>query len=163
MGLEGQTLANIIIFAVVAFIVLIAIINRNPSPNRYSLVTQTGSRGPSTWQEAEHFAAQYMRNLGCVDAQVTRQSKDGGIDVMSSGYVAQVKHYRGSVGAPAIQALFGVARSQNKQALFFTSGTYTREAQQFASRHVALFVYRADGSVQSANGYATHLVNVGLR
>ena len=104
-----------------------------------------------------------MRNLGCRDARVTPQSKDGGIDVTSNGYVAQVKHYSGSVGAPSVQALFGVARSQNKQALFFTSGTFTRAAQVFAGPHVALFVYRADGSVHAANGYATHLMRNGLQ
>ena len=47
---------------------------------------------------------------GALETIVTRPTVDGGRDVVSDDYVAQV-NYDGSVGVEAIRELFGVATS----------------------------------------------------
>lgn len=102
---------------------------------------------------AELLVRDWMRHLGILDAEVTRLSADGGIDVESSAYVAQVKNYRDSVGAPAIRELLGVATAHAKKPLFFTSGSYTRDAIDFANKvSMELFTYdSAAGSLTCVN------------
>ena len=119
--------------------------------------------GPRDPREAEFFAAAWMHQRGCLDARATRASADGGIDVTSSRYVAQVKHYSGSVGASPVREIFGVAQAQSKLAVFFTSGLYTSAAQEFARGRVALFVYDAQGQVRAANEAASQLLRTGLQ
>lgn len=48
----------------------------------------------------ETYCAEWMRSVGWMDADVTRYSRDGGIDVATAGHVVQCKHYseRGYVG-----------------------------------------------------------------
>lgn len=113
---------------------------------------------------AEKLAEMWMKHLGVTDAEVTRFSQDGGIDVVSKDFVAQVKNYVGSVGAPEIQQLAGVMHTENRRGLFFTSGTYTVQAQTFADRaKIALFIYSAEqGELWGANEYATDAVAKGL-
>jgi len=81
---------------------------------------------------AERLVCGWMRHLGNLDAEATRQGADGGVDVESEAYVAQVKNYRSSVGVEPIRELFGVAAARGKQAIFFTSGSYTTDATRFA-------------------------------
>ncbi|MDZ8199935.1 restriction endonuclease [Microbacterium sp. SSW1-59] len=93
---------------------------------------------------AEHLVAMWMRHLGVLDAEVTRFSGDGGIDVVAAGYVAQVKNIAGFVPIQDVRALFGVAASDDKRGLLFTSGTLTSEGFAFANRvGLALFHYDA--------------------
>ena len=84
----------------------------------------------------EVYCAEWMRSVGWIDAATTRYSRDGGIDVESGNYIVQCKHYneRGSVGAPEVQAIFGVAQSKRKHAAVITSGRFTRDATDFAAR-----------------------------
>lgn len=94
---------------------------------------------------AELLVADWMRHLGILDAAVTRERGDGGIDVTSQTSVAQVKHYKGRVSVIEVRELFGVAASLRKQPLFFTSAGYTAEAIAFASATgMSLFVYSAE-------------------
>jgi HJR/Mrr/RecB family endonuclease len=64
-----------------------------------------------------------------------------GIDVEAEGAVAQVKLQTAPVGREKIQQVFGEAKCRDAQALFFTSGSYTRSAKEWASGRVALFEY----------------------
>lgn len=84
----------------------------------------------------EMYCAEWMRSVGWMDADVTRYSRDGGIDVATAGHVVQCKHYseRGYVGAPEVREIFGVAQSEKKQAVLITSGRFTRDATDFAAR-----------------------------
>lgn len=109
---------------------------------------------------AEFLVSEWMKHLGVSDATVTQQSSDGGIDVTSADYVAQVKHYTGSVGGPDIQRLAGAAYPLRKEPLFFTSGRYTPAAERAAEvGGVALFVYNAEaGTLNPANAKALDLV-----
>lgn len=113
---------------------------------------------------AEALVCTWMQHLGQADAEVTRFSGDGGIDVGSTHYVAQVKNYAGTVGVTAIRELFGVATADGRRPLFFTSGGYTSEAESFAARiAMPLFTYNAaEGTVGGANVAAEDLLETGL-
>lgn len=102
---------------------------------------------------AEHLAAAWMRHLGAADAQVTAYRSDGGVDVVSSNYVAQVKHQLGAVGRPEIQQIAGIANVENKVAVFFTTNRYSSEARNFAEvAGVALFVMNPEeGTLRQVN------------
>jgi hypothetical protein len=94
---------------------------------------------------AELLVTDWMRHIGIVDAQVTPEQADGGIDVSSKTHIAQVKHYTGNVSVVELRELFGVATARGKQGLFFTSNGYTADALAFASiAHLPLFIYNAE-------------------
>nr|WP_276512003.1 restriction endonuclease [Microbacterium thalassium] len=113
---------------------------------------------------AELLVRDWMRHLGASDAQLTQAGKDGGIDVISRRYAAQVKNYRGKVVAPEVRELYGVAVRLDLAAIFFTSGKYTADAIAFADAvEMALFVYDAEaGSLHAANGPAIDRIDAGL-
>jgi hypothetical protein len=83
---------------------------------------------------AELIVAEWMRFLGVLDAEATRFSADGGIDVTSETVVAQVKNYTGTVPVEDVRAMFGVAVALKLTPWFFTSGYFTTEAIKFAER-----------------------------
>lgn len=95
-----------------------------------------------THQEAEALAARWMRHLGDLDAVVSQPTRDGGIDVESSRFVAEVKHHAMPIGPAPVRALFGVAASKKKEAAFFSRKGYTKAAAEFGrSTGTLLFVY----------------------
>ena len=90
---------------------------------------------------AERLAAAWMTYLGAIGVQVTRASRDGGIDVCSDKYVAQVKAWAGPVGVVEVRALAGIASVDHRIPLFFATTGYTAEALAFAQRaELPLFV-----------------------
>ncbi len=105
-----------------------------------------------------------MKHLGAPDAKVTQLSGDGGIDIESTRYIAQVKNYSGSVGAPELYQFIGVASVDGRKPLYFTSGTYTRQAISAASRAgLPLFRYSAAaGTIDAENKWATQIITEGL-
>lgn len=94
---------------------------------------------------AEEWCAQWLRHLGAADATVTRRSGDGGIDVISKSerWGAQVKHYVGSVSVMEIRELVGACHIEGLRPIFFTAGTYTAAAVEFA-RRADVILYRYD-------------------
>lgn len=121
-----------------------------PFPRPQALPLGVSHRG------AEELCAQWMRYFGQVDATTTAYVADGGIDVMSSDFIAQVKNYSGSVGVAPIREILGVSMVDGRKPLFFTSGTYASGAIEFANKSdVALFMYEAEsGSLRGANKLA---------
>lgn len=113
---------------------------------------------------AEKLVEMWMTHLGISDAKVTSFTQDGGIDVVSGSFVAQVKNYAGSVGAPEVQQLAGVMHIEQRRGLFFTSGSYTLQAQSVAERaKIGLFVYSAEeGTLFGVNAYAKDAVANGI-
>lgn len=102
----------------------------------------------SSWQEAEHFAAAHMRQLGFEDAEVTPPGADGGLDVVDPGGFAQVKHHSQPVGSPALQQLIGIGEARDGIACFYSLSGYTRAAIEVAeASEVALFSYSIAGAV----------------
>lgn len=114
-----------------------------------------------TWQEAEACACAWMRHVGFVDARLTGDGADGGVDVYSTGAVAQVKFKAQAVGTPDLQRLFGARGLNTSQwCLFFTGASYSRQALEYASVHsVALFVFDQTGQVSAANPPAQVLLD----
>lgn len=101
-------------------------------------------RAPRDAREFELIAASWMQFWGERDAVATQFSGDGGIDVLSSNYGAQVKFYSNKpVGRPEIQALVGAAAGHGVSSAFFAYSTgYTAEALQWAAdMDVACFTF----------------------
>jgi hypothetical protein len=116
--------------------------------------------------EAEYYVAEWMRWLGAVESEVTRARRDGGVDVRSAYYVAQVKHRPTDyVSVNIIRALQGVASQENRAGLVFASGRYSTDALSFAARAgIALFIFRpVEGKLVPANTIAQRLYRDGLR
>ncbi|KRE21883.1 hypothetical protein ASG80_12455 [Agromyces sp. Soil535] len=113
---------------------------------------------------AEELVAQWMRHLGEASASVTAFTGDGGVDVVGARYIAQVKHFTSNVGVAPIRELAGVAATDGRGPLFFTSTGYAPGAVEFADRAgVALFVYSAERrELLGMNGRAKTLMIHGL-
>jgi hypothetical protein len=95
-----------------------------------------------TPEEAEHACRQFLLFLGATGAEVTRFSRDGGVDVEADLYVAQVKHQEGAVGVKVVREIAGVARSRKKTPIVFAKRNYTDDARKFADDGgVLLFAY----------------------
>lgn len=93
-----------------------------------------------TPRDAEELAADWMRSMGASGVEVTRFQGDGGIDVTSTGYIAQVKHFATNVGVAPIRELSGVVRADGRRGLFFATNGYSPGAIEFADRSgIALF------------------------
>lgn len=112
---------------------------------------------------AETLVRDWMLHLGFETATVTRQTSDGGIDVVARTHIAQVKNYKDGVGVSAIRELYGVAVSENKKPLFFTSGYYSTDALIFAERNgIALLIYSAEeGSLKEGNKEGVQIIKFG--
>lgn len=108
-----------------------------PEPQRYGV----SPRGAELW------VADALRWLGEHDAEVTRQSADGGVDVVSARIAVSVKHYSGAVPVEEIREIFGVAVASRRTAVLWTSGTLTEQARQFADlAPVAIVTYDVDAA-----------------
>lgn len=122
-----------------------------PAPSRPMAAPTAGSNMNPT--QAEQFVAEWMRQLGDLDARATRATNDGGIDVESRRFIAQVKHYSTNVGVAPLRELAGVAAVDGRTPLFFTRTGYASGAVDFADNSgIALFVYdEARGFLRGAN------------
>lgn len=105
-------------------------------------------------------ARDWMRFLGFADAQLTAGGPDGGLDVTSTGAVAQVKFKANQVGTPDLQRLFGARGSAtHRRMLFFTGTSYSVKALAYAAEHsIGLFIYDLAGGLTAANPAATALL-----
>ena len=102
-------------------------------------------------KRAEELCAQWLQKRGDRTAVTTKDGADGGVDIRSNKYVAQVKNYKGSVGVQPVREIYGIAAAEGKTALFFTSGTYTKAARDFAdSVEMPLITY--DAALQRFSG-----------
>ncbi len=109
------------------------------------------------WQQAEHAAMVYMRDIGFRDARLSSPGADGGIDVRSRHAVAQVKAHAKPTGRPDIQKLIGAAMGAEHK-LFFSLSGYTAGALDFADQGgVALFTLRPELVPYPSNGTARRL------
>jgi hypothetical protein len=100
---------------------------------------------------AEKLCANWMEHLGQTNVRVTRSNSDGGIDIESDEWVAQVKNYKGSVSVMEIRELVGVSSIDRRAPVFFTSGRYTASALDFAeTAAVLLFSYNAEKGTLTA-------------
>ncbi|MGQ1798095.1 restriction endonuclease [Kocuria oceani] len=100
------------------------------------------------WQDAERSARDFLRHQGHTDAQLTPPGADGGVDVVSSAVIAQVKYQTRPVGAPAVVQLLGTThrkKYQDRSPYFFSSSGYTAKAVT-AARELGVTLYQLHGS-----------------
>ncbi len=117
-----------------------------------------------THQEAEVLAARWMKHLGESDASVSQATRDGGADVESGRFVAEVKHQSKPVGPVPVRAIVGVAYSKRKVPVFFSLNGYTRDATEFGREAGALlFEYDPErGTLQGATALSRKAIREGL-
>lgn len=109
-------------------------------------------------EDAEAAAAAWMRANGWPDAKTTGAGADGGLDVVASGAVAQVKAEMKPSGRPVVQALYGIAAHARATPLFFSLAGYTPEAVAWADdAGVALLSFDLQGDVEPVNRTAAQL------
>ena len=109
-----------------------------------------------SWDEMEQLVAGLLRSMG-YHARVTPAGPDGGRDVVASPdalglesprIVAEVKHRKGAMGAPAIRAFIGGLRAGDR-GLYVSTGGFTREARYEADRaNVPVRLLDLDGFVR---------------
>jgi len=113
-----------------------------------------------SWADAEEVAAAWMRWFGYHDAAVTASGADGGVDVVSSAVIAQVKATMAPVSRPQVQQLAGIASVEQKVALFFSLTSFTREACDWADRAgMALFQFDLAGEPEPVNSHAATVMS----
>ena len=101
----------------------------------------------------ERLTQRFLRESGFKTVEVTGRPGDGGIDgtgilqvnLVSFPISFQCKKYAGSVGAPAIRDFRGAIMGRSEKGLFITTGTFTRGAQEEATRDGALAIDLVDG------------------
>lgn len=102
----------------------------------------------------ERLCQRVLREAGFVEVEVTGKTGDGGIDgrgvlrmhhVVSFQVVFQCKRYKESVGAPAIRDFRGAMAGRTDKGLFMTTGTFTKAAQDEATRDGAPPIDLIDG------------------
>jgi len=91
----------------------------------------------------ERLARRLLLQLGFSDVEVVGRSGDGGIDllgtlrlnsILSFRVLAQCKRYKDTVGPGDIRNFRGAMQGRTDKGIFITSGRYTREARNEASR-----------------------------
>jgi Restriction endonuclease len=112
-----------------------------------------------TWRDAELVAAEWMKYWGYTNVAATGLGTDGGIDVVSTEAVAQVKAETSATGRPRVQQHHGVAVSEGKIAIFFALGGFTPEARTYAEQNgILLFQFDLQGEPEPVNTLARDLV-----
>lgn len=90
--------------------------------------------------EFEGLCQKMLQKLG-FSVETTKQSGDGGIDLVAQNhtpllkgtYVVQCKRYAGSVGEPVVRDLYGVVTSERaNKGILITTGSFTLSAMRFA-------------------------------
>ncbi|MFF0966058.1 restriction endonuclease [Streptomyces sp. NPDC003703] len=110
----------------------------------------------SSWQQAEHNAARWMRHWGYADAVARPGGPDAGIDIRARDALGQVKYQAAQAGRPELQRFVGARpKGSTAQLIFFTGSDYTTTALAYAREwDIALFRYRLDGTMTPANDTA---------
>ena len=102
----------------------------------------------------ERLTKRLLRENGFVQVEVTGRSGDGGIDgkgilrlqnILSYHVVFQCKRYQGSVGPGAIRDFRGAMVGRADKGIFITTGTFTRDAINEATRDGAPAIDLIDG------------------
>lgn len=102
----------------------------------------------------ERLCQRLLRESGFVEVRVTGQTGDGGIDgvgivrlggLLGFPVLFQCKRFRGSVGAGVIRDFRGAMVGRTDRGLVLTTGTFTHEARQEATRDGAPPIDLVDG------------------
>ena len=117
----------------------------------------------------ERLCQRMLRELGFINVQVTGRSGDGGIDgkgvlrlggVLAFPVVFQCKRYKGSVPPNLVRDFRGSMIGRADKGLFFTTGTFSRDATKEAQREGAPPIDLVDG-IEFAN--ILHRLGLGIK
>lgn len=117
-----------------------------------------------TDRQAEFLVRDWMQFLGESGCQVSQATRDGGADVVSNCFVAEVKHHAAPVSPALVRQIYGVATAEGKTALFFSLSGYSSASIEFGRQvKMALFVYDfAQGTLDPKTPAATLALAKGL-
>ncbi len=118
----------------------------------------------------ERLAQRLLREAGFVSATVTGKTGDGGIDgigvyrlsLVSFPVFFQCKRYKGSVGAGAVRDFRGAMSGRGDKGLLITTGSFTADAKQEATRDGAPPIDLIDGE-RLCDLLKEHKMGVGVR
>ena len=115
-----------------------------------SLLSVLGAMLPDAF---ERLAQRLLREAGFTKVEVRGKSGDGGIDgvgvlrvnLVSFQVYFQCKRWKGSVGAKDIRDFRGALQGRADKGLFITTGTFTSQAAEEATREGAIAIDLIDG------------------
>lgn len=115
-----------------------------------NLLETLKSMDPSSF---ERLSQRLLREAGFVKVEVRGKVGDGGIDglgvlrvnLVSFQVYFQCKRYRGSVGSKEIRDFRGALQGRADKGLFITTGTFTSQASEEATRDGAIAIDLIDG------------------
>jgi restriction system protein len=130
----------------------ISYINRNRRRELIQLATDLGSMGIDrmSWRDFEILIGESFRRRGYEVVETGGDGADGGMDlVLRKGgerFLVQCKQWRArQVGVSTVRQLYGVIAAENAQGGFVvTSGSFTRDAQEFARANSLELIDGAD-------------------
>ena len=102
----------------------------------------------------ERFCQRILRESGFIQVQVTGRSGDGGIDgtgiirlagLLSFHVIFQCKRYKGNVPSKEVRDFRGAMVGRADKGIFITTGSFTRDAKEEASRDGAPPIDLLDG------------------
>jgi len=101
----------------------------------------------------ERLSQRLLREAGFVEVEVRGKVADGGIDglgvlrvnLVSFQVYFQCKRYKGSVGSKEIRDFRGALQGRADKGLFITTGTFTSQASEEATRDGAIAIDLIDG------------------
>lgn len=116
-------------------------------------------------RQAEFLAKAWMEYLGAEGCRVSQATRDGGVDVDSDHFVAEVKHHAEPVSPNIVRQVVGVAAIEGKRPLVFSLNGYSSAALEVGNRAgAALFKYNfEDGTLTGATPVAELVLTAGLR
>lgn len=117
------------------------------------LIDEMLSLTPSAF---EKLCQRILRESGFIEVEVTGKSGDGGIDgkgivkingLLGFNIIFQCKRYVGTIGSKEIRDFRGAMVGRADKGLFITTGTFTRDAKQEATRDGAPPIDLIDGNL----------------
>ena len=122
----------------------------DPDNWKHTLLETLKSMDPSAF---ERLSQRLLREAGFVKVEVRGKSGDGGIDgvgilrvnLVSFQVFFQCKRYKDSVGSSAIRDFRGAMQGRADKGIFITTGTYTAQANDEATRDGAVAIDLIDG------------------
>ena len=125
--------------------------DEHPEENwKSSLLAVLGAMPPDAF---ERLSQRLLREAGFTKVEVRGKSGDGGIDgvgvlrvnLVSFQIYFQCKRWKGSVGAKDIRDFRGALQGRADKGLFITTGTFTSQAAEEATRDGAIAIDLIDG------------------
>ena len=104
----------------------------------------------------ERLCQRILRESGFIEVEVTGKSGDGGIDgrgifrlagLISFPVLFQCKRHKGNVSAGMVRDFQGATRGRADRGIILTTGGFTKEAQQEATRDGATRIDLIDGDL----------------